>query len=654
MTEMMTLRRAVLFLAFAPSTWSTWSSAQQSEPAPAIESSVGLDENEQASSASSLGVNLQLIETSLSPAAILQALTEEFQVPMIESSSTTGLLISVDARQLRVSYRDDAGKVVEREMALPVDEPRQLDTIALLAGNLARDEGGELLAQLQAAQAANSTTPETLENKGSASPASSDNESPRQSPEGANANPAAVPSAAPSKPPAALPVSPAPSKPPAAPPVPLRELEPTPFSASFAGSLAFPLTLRERRTHFEVGLVYSNLGAVEGIAGNVLTLRNQGLDTKNGSKGIQFAGLWLGSSGSFTGVSAAGLINHHSDGSQGTQGAGLVAIQTGGMKGVQAAGLVSVVGGKMQGVQLGAVSSNSWGGVEGVQATFILALNRGSLRGVQLSGIAAHSSGDVRGMQLSMISSSAGGAVDGSQFALVNVARSIDGSQLGITNVAYQGFDGFQLGITNVAGDFKGTQVGLVNVGGRGKGGQFALVNVARDLEGTAIAPVNIIPGARNQLISYVSYSSDPDLEGLPAGPMTHLAIRVLPGPIYTQANFGLGVEAKECTDESDSSTCIGGSTEYAAGFALGVRLPLVGGLHTELDLQYQFEKAFSSSSNLRHAILGRAALSYQFVDWFAVFAGAGPRLNLKSGPAADPDPEASWDPHFFGGIQLF
>ncbi len=652
---MMTLRRAVLLLALVPTTWSTWSSAQPSESAQPIEPSSSLDSKEQTSSAGSLGVNLQLNQTSLSRAAILQALKEEFRVPMIETSSTTGLLISVDARQLHVSYRDDAGKVVEREMALPIEESGQLDTIALLAGNLARDEGGELLAQLQAAQAANSTTPEVLENEDSASPASDDNESPVQPSDVPSAAPAAEPSSDTSKPPVAPPSeAPDTSKPPVAPAVPLRELEEIPFSASFAGSLAFPPKLREKRTHFEVGLVHSNLGAVEGIAGNVLTLRNQGLDTKNGSKGIQFAGLWLGSAGTFKGVSAAGLVNHHSDGSQGAQGAGLVAIQTGGMKGVQAAGLVSVVGEKIRGVQLAGLSSNSWGGVDGVQATFILALNRGSLRGVQLGGIAVHSSGDVRGLQLSMISTSAGGAVDGSQLALVNVARSIDGSQLGIANVAYQGLEGFQLGITNVAGDFKGTQVGLVNVGGRGKGGQFALVNVARDLEGTAIAPVNIIPGARNQLISYVSYSPDPDLEGLPAGPMTHVAIRVLPGLIYTQANFGLGVEAKECTDESDSSTCIGGSTEYAAGLAIGVRLPLVGDLHAELDLQYQFEKAFSSSSNLRHAILGRAALSYQLMDCFALFAGAGPRLNLKSGPAADPDPEASWDPHFFGGIQVF
>lgn len=611
MTEMLTLRRAALLLALLPLSWSSLSFAQAPE-APLNPGDVA-----PAESTGGLSVHLQLSQTSLSRKAILRALEEEFQVRVLETESTNGLVISVDARQLQASYRENDGKIVAREMALPEAESHQLDTIALLAGNLARDEGGELLAQLQAAQAAQAAqTAETSNDLKDEDTSLADAalDAPEPSPEVAKVSPTVAP-AAKTESPAAPPA-------PVVAPVPLRELDDVPVSISIAGSLAFPPMLRERRTHFEVGLIHSNLGAVDGFAASLFALRNQGLDTKNGNKGVVLAGLWLRSSGYFKGMSFAGLVDHMAGGMQGAQGAGLVAIQTGNMKGFQAALLVSVVGER--------------------------------IKGVQLAGIAVHSSGGVSGQQLALISSSAGGTVDGNQFSVVNVAPDVKGHQFGIANIAYRGFTGLQLGITNVAGDFKGTQIGLLNVGGRGRGTQLALLNVARDLEGTSIAPLSIIPGTRNQLLSYVTYSPDPPLEGLPAGPMTHLALRVVPGLIYTQTSFGLGAEAKECASPNDSSSCVGGATEYAVGLAVGIRPKLVGKLHAEIDLQYQFEKAFSTSSNSRHSILGRAALAYQFVNSFAIFAGAGPRLNMKSGPAATPDPEVSWAPHFFGGIQFF
>src|SRR5690606_35991704 len=104
--------------------WSSLSSAQVEESSSAPASDTQTD------SADALAVNLKLIQTALSREAILLALQDEFRVPVVETSATTGLHISIEAHQLQVSYREDAQKVVDREMLLPESEPHQLKTIA--------------------------------------------------------------------------------------------------------------------------------------------------------------------------------------------------------------------------------------------------------------------------------------------------------------------------------------------------------------------------------------------------------------------------------------------------------------------------------------------------------------------------------------------
>src|SRR5690606_6655029 len=55
---------------------------------------------------------------------------------------------------------DAEGQVIERKIELPRDKQAQLDTIALLSGNLARDEAGGVLAELRAEQNDEATLPE--------------------------------------------------------------------------------------------------------------------------------------------------------------------------------------------------------------------------------------------------------------------------------------------------------------------------------------------------------------------------------------------------------------------------------------------------------------------------------------------------------------
>ncbi len=62
--------------------------------------------------------------------------------------SPKGLAIAVKWRRVTVSFINDGGERTTRSLDLPADRAQSLEIIALLAGNLARDEAGELLARL--------------------------------------------------------------------------------------------------------------------------------------------------------------------------------------------------------------------------------------------------------------------------------------------------------------------------------------------------------------------------------------------------------------------------------------------------------------------------------------------------------------------------
>jgi hypothetical protein len=187
-------------------------------------------------------------------------------------------------------------------------------------------------------------------------------------------------------------------------------------------------------------------------------------------------------------------------------------------------------------------------------------------------------------------------------------------------------------------------------------GAQIGLVNVAKDVKGVAFAPVNIIPGIRNQIVAYGSWAPVTASEGAPAGPLTHLGFKFMPDPFYTQLTFGIGAEAEECPRGllPGDAGCSGNGVLYAPAFAVGGRAKLVGGLFTEVDVQYQYESAFASSLAHRHAVLGRAALGYDFNKKFGVYGGGGPRMDVQADSEGKYEPEPTLSPHFFAGIQVF
>lgn len=581
-----------------------------------------------------VAVRVTLQNTELTEAEVLQALANEFRAPVVKSNGEQGLLLVVDGQSLNARYLDAEGQVVERKVELPRDKSRKLDTIALLSGNLARDEAGELLAELRAEQDDEATLPEATlpESPGVPEPPplpESDAEEAAKKPEEKTApkKEAPPPEEARAKNPESQDLT--------RPWLPVAEV-----SAALWGDVTYPANLDQKKTHLHVGLVQSDIGSLKGFGANLLILRNLARDRDYAGEGVQMAIVWAESQGFFRGFHAAAIAATGKGGIEGVQAAGVFTFQKNETLGAQLAGVGSLSMSDIEGGQGAGTFAGTWGNIDGVQAAGALSITTGDLTGAQLSGAASITGGKLEGFQLGML----------------NFAGEVDGFQLSMANIAHKKMDGFQLALGNYAGDIQGTQIGLLNIGGKVNGAQIGLVNVAKDVDGVAFAPVNIIPGIRNQIVAYGSWAPGTATEGAPAGPLTHLGFKFMPDPFYTQLSFGIGPEAEECPSGlfPGDAGCSGNRVLYAPGFAVGARGKLIAGLFTEVDVQYQFEKAFSSSLAHRHAVLGRAALGYDFNKKFGIFAGGGPRMDVQADAEGRYEPLVKFSPHVFAGIQVF
>jgi hypothetical protein len=358
------------------------------------------------------------------PAGPLEAaLRRELGVPLsFDPLAKDRLEIVVTGRRANVTYYRSEGGPVTRSVDLPKDEGRALETIAFLAGNLARDEAAELLAQLAPVKEEPSAPP---------APASP----PLDAPETEKVT------AAPVRRPGEL-------------------IEPAPFA--FNVSLWHPMTLlpntEQRRMSLELGLAHSRLGALRGAA---LTLGYLRIDQP--SEGYAYALLW-NRAGPFRGIQMGTLVNEGHGPLTGISYADIVNFRYGDILGAQGAGLY-VQGGNITGFQGGGLVA--WAGsVSGVQLAGIFGYTR-DLRGVGVDGMLGVS-GDVVGVELAGVSA-IGRDVSGVQLSgLFNVARDLRGLQLGTVNVARK-VRGVQIGVVNVAEENDGGAIGLVNVSKNGK-----------------------------------------------------------------------------------------------------------------------------------------------------------------------------------------
>ena len=356
--------------------------------------------------------------------AIETAVEHELHAPLvIDPSAPERLEISVTGRRASVTYYAPAREPVTRSVDLPKDRDRGLETIAFLAGNLARDEASELLAQL--------TPP----------PSDSATEQPPPPPPAPAESP---PPPADAKPPAVA--QPAARAKPAPPGADAKAAPPLLTSKQFAANvtLFYPATARPHTERWllnaELGLSYSRIGGLKGVGAALGYLR-----IDQGAEGLAAALGWTRVDGDSRGIEV-GLIGAEGYGRlKGVQVGLLLSLRRGNVDGLQASALAvtatDVLG--IEGAPLVATARD----VQGVQGTAGVSVAR-DLRGVQLGLVAVER--DLLGMQAGIVSVSRD--MSGLELGLVNVGRRVRGLQIGLVNVA-ESIDGGAIGLVNVAGN---------------------------------------------------------------------------------------------------------------------------------------------------------------------------------------------------------
>ncbi len=87
----------------------------------------------------------------LDPADIRAAIERELEVPTVAASATSAAVLSIRAagdRRVSMSFRQSNGRHVDREIDLPEERDRALETLGLLSVNLVRNEAAELVAAM--------------------------------------------------------------------------------------------------------------------------------------------------------------------------------------------------------------------------------------------------------------------------------------------------------------------------------------------------------------------------------------------------------------------------------------------------------------------------------------------------------------------------
>jgi hypothetical protein len=436
--------------------------------------------DESAATSAALSLKLELGNSKLDSESVRRAIELELKRAVVLAAAPDDApsltVVAHENRTVTVSYHSSSGETRARSIGVPEDRARGAEVIALLAGNLSRDEAAELLAKLGAKATppagASSTKPNELPADGK-----------EATPEPTTSAPPAPAKAAETRPP------PSPKHAQTSAPPPLLQ---TPFPA-FNLTLLAPIALyrhSERRIFAaELGLLYSHVGELHGAGLNLFALR-----TERDIRGFSFAAVYDYTGGMVSGVTGSAILNRRQR-LRGFEFSGLVNLGTGDARGFSAAGL-----------------ANLSGDVEGLQAAGLV--NRSSqFQGLQAAGLVNRSS-RFQGLQVA---------------GLVNSANDVEGLQAAAILNRAEGFSGVQAaGAVNLAHAISGLQVGVVNVAGDVHGVQLGVVNVAKHVDGTSVGLVSVADNGRAQPVLWTSSSQ-----------LLNAAAKFTVGPLYTQAGFG-------------------------------------------------------------------------------------------------------------------
>jgi hypothetical protein len=381
-------------------------------------------------------------------AALVRALESELgQSVTLTDTSDAALRVEIVSRdRVSVAYRTPDGQTLSRSVDLPAEEDRAVEVIAWLSGNLARNEAADLLRSLRgSAAAATPEAPSPASAPPPPEPPPNPKSTPKPDPQSAKTSPARD-SVEPKEP----------------------DLPPLVFNASLFHPLAIFRDSDTRALNLELGLAYSNVGAVNGAA---LTLGV--LDVERGVRGFGFGGVWLASGGDSRGVLVSSIGTY----------------RAGSLFGAEIGGITTLGQGPLDGLAIAGVFALS-GPVRGGSVSGVASVGEG-VTGIGIAGVASIQKGDTTGGLISGVFNYADN-VDGVAIAgVMNHTGTTHGLQIG--------------GVMNSGGALDGLAIGTVNLHGKVRGLQVGIVNVAEEVEGGAIGIVSIAGNGRVQPIAYAS-----------------------------------------------------------------------------------------------------------------------------------------------------
>lgn len=542
---------------------------------------------------------------AVDPEAVRDAVARELAVDVVElpavSAAGTLHLRFVDEDTVEMTFERAGGeRSVERSLQLPPEPERRVEAIALLAGNLARDEAGELVASLRAAteQAAATQAQAEQEAAAAAKRAAERAEAARIVTARGAANRAAA-----TRPPAVL-LAPATSAGTGAAAGARRiagevhravdralASEDRSAPLTFQAGLVPRVSLYPRATDHRFHAVLTGAyGRQRGVAGAALSLGTQ--NTTGVVRGTSLAAIAQLTGTATQGFAGAGLGQLGRGPLRGSEVAGLLNVREGVVEGVQLAGLGNHATGVV-GAQLSGLFNRAHGDLLGLQVGALNLLD-GELVGLQLGGLVNVNRGPAAGLLLTGLGNAVHAELDGVAVgSLFNTARDLRGAQLALVNMA-RDVRGAQVGLVNVARDVRGTQVGLVNV--------------SRELHGAPLGLVNITRGGP-RVVVWHERALEKAPQNLVAG--IDVAAKFVAGPVYTQ--LGLGGDVQQRT------------WDVTAG--LGLHLEL-GPIFFEVDALYRGDwDVRPSNENDAQGMHYRGKVGRDLLgDKLALFLGGGLR----------------------------
>ncbi|MBN2193874.1 MAG: hypothetical protein JW751_13750 [Polyangiaceae bacterium] len=653
--------------------------------------------------------------SGVDPEAVRAAIARELGVDVVDAPTPTaaGTLrtrLDDEERVWMVFESPDGWRSVERSVRVPSDPERRVEAVALLAGNLARDEAGELVVALRAAEAARRQAEELTAAKEAAAAKAEAAQVAAAKAEAARAEAlAAVASAASGNERVLLGApKPRPRSPgergariadevhhaidaaeAASPP-----LEPAVFQAAFLLPFAIYPDATRYRFLFVTNAIHGRQGGVEGLAVAGLTQITTGpthgvsaatIWQETGTVTAGFAGAGIGQvgRGSLRGFEGSGVINVRDGVVEGGQGAGIGNLASG-VVGLQLAGIFNRVRGDLLGVQLAAVNivdGEAVGGQigylvnvarepatglmfaglvnmardAGAEADAAPGTARAPVRpdpveGVRIAGIANVSAAPFRGAAIAGVFNRLGSIRGGAVAGLFNLTGSVDYAAVaGLFNVTQSVEGAVVSGLFNRAGDVRGAEIApIVNVARDVHGLQLGLVNVARDVSGTQVGLVNVSRKNEGMPIGLVNIA-----KGGPRVVAWHEhAIEGHPSNLVG----GLDLAGKFLVGPLYTQFGLGGdpiATTWDATAGVGVHLPLRP-VFFEIDALWRGDwDVRASNEHDAQAIHYRGKIGVDVLKKrVSLFAGGGLR-QVFAGPGAAPFVNYDYVPTAFAGLEV-